>query len=180
MNPARPSIRYRWTILETNRYRWIYGGTRNKMSREELEAHLKPFQTEPSYLRMIYSDDPSGADSSFWQILDTVELVRFNPHLDADDKIVRADFWLLWMPGWYGDCKPHCCKCTEVLEPDTYIRHFRLEDDFLHLQTIDEQETQKMAEWERWQGIKENRADYYEELAALNRKAAKRIANEGD
>jgi len=150
------------------------------MTREELEEHLKPFQTLPSYLRMIYSDDPSGADSAFRQVLDTVELVRFNPHLDADGEIVRADFWLLWMPGWYADQKPHCLKFTEVLEPEPYIRRFRGEYGFLHLQTIDEQEVEEKAEYERWQGIKKNRLAYYEELAALNRVAAKTIANEGE
>ena len=51
-----------------------------KLTKKEIEEHLKPFQTAPSFLRFIgEGEEEDDADAQFKQILDTVELVRYNP-----------------------------------------------------------------------------------------------------
>ena len=148
------------------------------MTKEEIGAHLKPFQTEPSFLQFRYAGAEESADSQFKQILDSVELVRYNPHLDADGEITRVDFWLLWMPAWFDQMKPHVIKCFSVEAPDSYIRDFKAEKGTLHLEVIEPIQEAVAAElWAKWQKARKRELEYYEELKARNIRGAKGIAN---
>ena len=96
-----------------------------RLTKKEIEEHLEPFQTAPSFLRFIYEGAGEyDADSQYRQILDTVELVRYNPHLDSEGEIISVDFWIYWMPAYFDAARTHVFQCSSITAPDSYERRF--------------------------------------------------------
>ena len=69
-------------------------------------------------------EEEEDADAQFKQILDTVELVRYNPHLDSEGEIISVDFWIYEMLAYFDSCRTHVFKCSSVSVPDSYERRF--------------------------------------------------------
>jgi hypothetical protein len=129
------------------------------MTRKEIKAHLKPFQVEASYLQFFFEDDEEGADSRYRQILDTVELVRYNPHLDSEGEIISADFWLLWLPAFFDQARPHLLKGSSVSAPEPWERRFPTEYGTLHPSVIQLPEEEAEG-WATWQKARRREWDY--------------------
>ena len=97
-----------------------------KKARSDLIEKLKRFQDGPASYQVKREGKPLVGG-----LLYRLDLVRYNPHFDADGEISGAEMWLLVEPCYfYQQNKPHVFRAEEMEEEGTFRFIFRNSDGY--------------------------------------------------
>ena len=142
-----------------------------------LEEKLERFQDGPASYEVKREGELLVAG-----LLYRLDLVRYNPHFDADGEVSSSELFLLISPCYYyQENKPHVFRSEEMIEEDTFRFIFRNSDGYEL--TVEERDIPEFGEpeyreqWERWEKFYSEDEKFLAQLYELNLKGAKEIAD---
>ena len=151
---------------------------------EELRAKLQrlfdQFNTDGSWMSAKNADG-----KEIWRdLIDSYMVTRLAPHFNAEGKITKTDFWLMfrWVGYNNGFQYTHTIKVIDWSQDDTYL--LDLMDDLgrsYHIELImDATEHDYVVAWSEWQHYKRENRQLFDTIDADLLEEHIRIAEEWD